>query len=119
MIIGFIAKQVLGAALTGAAGLAIIEAAKGTNIGNIAKQAAVGVTEVGIRGYKMAEQGAEKAWATANEVFSEAKVKADEDMSDPWAGSAGSAHSANSSDEEVVVAAVLVEDVKPSDGSSH
>lgn len=83
MIIGIIAKQVIGAALTGAAGLALLEAAKGTNIGDIAKQAAVGVTEVGIRGYKLAEQGAEMVWATANEVFTEAKVKADEDLASP------------------------------------
>lgn len=94
MIIGFIAKQVIGAALTGAAGLALIEAAKGTNIGNIAKQAAVGVTEVGIRGYKLAEQGAEMVWATANEVFSEAKVKADEHPASPTGSEAPGASAA-------------------------
>jgi len=75
------------AAVTGAAGLAVIGVLKESKVGAALREVAVTVTEAGVRGYKLVENGVEKVADVATDVFTEAKNRADEpvDVSAPVA----------------------------------
>ena len=89
------------AAVTGAAGLAVIGVLKESKIGDALREVAVTVTEAGVRGYKLVESGVDKVADVATDVFNEAKNRADVDA--PHAADAESTVDDVVTDAEVLV----------------
>lgn len=104
-LIGTAAK----AAVTGAAGLAVIGVLKESKVGDALREVAVTVTEAGVRGYKLVESGVEKVADTATDVFTEAKNRADEPVVDTTS-SAPTAPTADSVDDLIAEAEAAVAD---------
>ena len=55
---------------------------KDSRVGDTLREVAVTVTEVGVRGYKLVEDGAEKVYDTATGIYKDAARRADEAESD-------------------------------------
>lgn len=94
------------AAVTGAAGLAVIGVLKEAKVGDTLRTVAVTLTEVGVRGYKLVENGVEKVADVATDVFTEAKGRVDEAEASADAESAA----ADAVVEEEVVIVTVVPD---------
>lgn len=65
------------AAVTGAAGLAVIGVLKEAKVGDTVRDVVVTVTEVGMRGFKLVEASLEKVADVATDVFNKAWHRAD------------------------------------------
>src|SRR4051812_35046525 len=84
-MIGSLIGGVAKAAVTGAVGVAVIGVLKDSRVGDTLREVAVTVTEVGVRGYKLVEDGAEKVYDTATGIYQDAARRADEAESDELA----------------------------------
>ncbi len=76
-MIGAIIGTAAKAAVTGAAGLAVVGLLRESGVGDTLRNVAVTVAEVGVRGVKLVEVSAEKVATVATEVFKEAKQRVD------------------------------------------
>lgn len=69
-------EALVGIAVVGAGGLLAMDALKDTPTGDALRDAAVTVTEAGMRGYAIIESEVEKVFAAASEVVEEARARA-------------------------------------------
>ncbi len=69
-------EALVGIAVVGAGGLLAMDALKDTPVGDALRDAAVTVTEAGLRGYAIVESEVGKVVASATDVFHEAKARA-------------------------------------------
>ena len=69
-------EALVGIAVVGAGGLLAMDALKDTPVGDALRDAAVTVTEAGMRGYALVESEVEKVVASATDVFNEARARA-------------------------------------------
>src|SRR4051794_21280519 len=77
-LIGGVAK----AAATGAVGVAVIGVLKDSKVGDTLREVAVTVAEVGVRGYKLVEDGADKVYDTATGIYQDAVRRAADPTTD-------------------------------------
>lgn len=77
-MLGALLATAARAAVTGAAGIAVIGLLKEARVGDTVRNVAVTLTEVGVRGYKLVETGVEMVADVATDVFTEAKNRTDE-----------------------------------------
>ena len=69
-------EALVGIAVVGAGGLLAVDALKDTAVGDSVRDAAVAVTEVGLRGYAVVEAEVEKLVGVATGIVEEARARA-------------------------------------------
>lgn len=78
-------EALVGIAVVGAGGLLAMDALKDTPVGDALRDAAVSVTEAGLRGYAIVESEVGKVVASAADVFHEANARAATPTTEPAA----------------------------------
>ncbi len=69
-------EALVGIAVIGAGGLLAVDALKETPVGDTVRDAAVAVTEAGLRGYAVVEAEVEKLVGVATGIVEEARARA-------------------------------------------
>ncbi|MDZ7915107.1 MAG: DUF1490 family protein [Rhodococcus sp. (in: high G+C Gram-positive bacteria)] len=92
MAVQFLIAKAASAVVTGAIGVAAYNGAKKLVEKAPIREAAVAVTELGLRGVRKAEEGAESARLAAADIVAEAKGRIGEEVPPPAAGETGHGH---------------------------
>ena len=69
-------EALVGIAVVGAGGLLAVDALKDTAVGDTVRDAAVAVTEAGLRGYTVVEAEVQKLVGVASGIVEEARARA-------------------------------------------
>lgn len=69
-------EALVGIAVVGAGGLLAMDALKDTSVGDALRDAAVTVTEAGMRGYAIVETEVEKVITAASDIVEQARARA-------------------------------------------
>ncbi|WP_415394376.1 DUF1490 family protein (plasmid) [Rhodococcus globerulus] len=93
MALPFLIAKAASAVVTGAIGVAAYNGVKTLIVKAPIRDAAVTLTEVGLRGLRRAEEGAESARLAASDIVAEAKDRLGEEVPPPPVGEAGHGHS--------------------------